>query len=224
MDPIFLCNDFDYVDNTIIKRYSKGNHDCSCQNCKKPTITEPCGTSYTDLPEFASEPHRNPPEPSKTFRNLPSEYTPAPIGTRRNFPEPASRTYTSTHRNSPELASGTGTFRNLLPQSVPATRTGTHRSLSGLKTPLAYAVRKISNIKSNRYKINFGDIPINNSLYICHASLHGHHSFCAAVSPMWTMLSSKDIQNNYIIAPVKIARQINYIRIFWNLPNPASGT
>ena len=40
-------------------------------------------------------------------------------------------------QTTPELS---GTFRNLAPEPAPATRTGTHRSLSGLKTPLAYAV------------------------------------------------------------------------------------
>ena len=56
------------------------------------------------------------PELSGTFRTLP--------------PEPI-------HQHTPELS---GTFRNLPPEPAPATRTGTHGSLSGLKTPLAYAV------------------------------------------------------------------------------------
>ena len=68
--------------------------------------------------------------PSRTFCNLPEP-------TLRNLPETASGTYTSTRRNSPEPS---WTFRNLPPEPAPATRTGTHRSLSGLKTPLAYAV------------------------------------------------------------------------------------
>ena len=47
----------------------------------------------------------------------------------------------------PELS---GTFRNLPPEPAPATRTGTHRSLSGLKTPLAYAVgEKLTSTTSN---------------------------------------------------------------------------
>ena len=92
------------------------------------------------------------PEPSEIFRNLPGLATPFYTGTLRNLPEPASGTYTILQRNSPE-PSGTclrnlhqhtpelsGTFRNLPPEPAPATRTGTHRSLSGLKTPLAYAV------------------------------------------------------------------------------------
>ena len=113
---------------------------------------------------------RNPPEPSETFRNQPfgtfrnlppkPTHTPEPSKIFRNLPElvsatllePASGTYTSIRRNPPE-PSGTclrnlhqhtpelsGTFRNLPPEPAPATRTGTHRSLSGLKTPLAYAV------------------------------------------------------------------------------------
>ena len=119
--------------------------------------------------------HRNSPEPSGTclwylhqrtqqlfgtFRNLPPEPTIAHTGPLRNLPELASGTYTSTHRNSPEPP-GTclrnlhqhtpelspGTFRNLPPEPAPATRTGTHRSLSGLKTPLAYAVGEKSSHK-----------------------------------------------------------------------------
>ena len=72
-------------------------------------------------------PHRNPPEPSGTcLRNL-HQHRPEPSGTFRNLPpEP-----TPAHA---------GTLRNLPSEPTPATRTGTHRSLSGLKTPLAYAV------------------------------------------------------------------------------------
>ena len=73
-------------------------------------------------------------ELSGTFRNLPPEPTPFYTGTLRNLPEPASGTYTS---KTPEPS---GTFRNLPPEPAPATCTVTHRSLSGLKTPLAYAV------------------------------------------------------------------------------------
>ena len=105
--------------------------------------------------------HQHTPELSGTFRNPSPEPTPAYAGTfrslpelasRRNSPEPASGTYTSIRRNFQE-PSGTplrnlqqhttepsGTFRNLPPEPAPPTRTGTHRSLSGLKTPLAYAV------------------------------------------------------------------------------------
>ena len=52
---------------------------------------------------------------STTLRNLPLEPTPAHAGNLR-------------------------TFWNLSPEPAPATCTGTRRSLSGLKTPLAYAV------------------------------------------------------------------------------------
>ena len=125
---------------------------------------EPSGT-FRNLPPEPTPPHtgtlRNLPEPAS------GTYTTAQPGTVRNLPEPASGTYTSAHRNPPEPSgtclqtytpepSGTfrnlprnlhqrtlepsGTFWNLPPEPAPATRTGTHRSLSGLKTPLAYAV------------------------------------------------------------------------------------
>ena len=112
--------------------------------------------TFRNLPPEPTPAHtgtlRNLPEPASgtytSTRRNPAETTPA----LRNLPELASGTYTSTHRNPPE-PSGTflrnlhqhtpepsGTFRNLPPEPAPATRTGTHRSLSGLKTPLAYAV------------------------------------------------------------------------------------
>ena len=56
------------------------------------------------------------------------KYTPAHTGTRRNFREPTPA-HTGSPRNLPKPSSGT----------APATRTGTHQILSGLKTPLAYA-------------------------------------------------------------------------------------
>ena len=80
--------------------------------------SEPSGT-FRNLPPELTILHQNSPEP---YRNLFSEPTPADAGTLRNSPEPS------------------GTFRNLPPEPAPATRTGTHRSLSGLKTPLACAV------------------------------------------------------------------------------------
>ena len=121
----------------------------------EPDLHHPSGTCLHNL-------HQHTPELSGTFRNSPHEVpppepTPAYAGTFRNLPElasrgPASGTYTSIRRNFQE-PSGTplrnlqqhttepsGTFRNLPPEPAPATRTGTHRSLSGLKTPLAYAV------------------------------------------------------------------------------------
>ena len=64
---------------------------------------------------------------TKTLLNLPNHW---------NSPEP-SGTFRDLHQHTPELS---GTFWNLPPEPAPATRTGTHRSLSGLKTPLVYAV------------------------------------------------------------------------------------
>ena len=120
------------------KRCSKQSHGCSCQGCKATNHT---GT-LRNLPNSASRnlytnTHRNSPE---TFQN-PHQHTPAHTGTFRNLPPPQptpAHTNTSTQRNSLEPS---GTFlRNLPPEPAPATRTGTHRSLSGLRTPLAYAV------------------------------------------------------------------------------------
>ena len=137
---------------TMLSPWSKQSHGCSCQGCKATNHTGtfrnlPNPTSWT----YASI-HRNPPQSSGTFRDLPPEPTPFYTGILRNLPEPASGTYTILQRNSAE-PSGTrlrnlhqhtpelsGTLRNLPPELAPATRTGTHRSLSGLKTPLAYAV------------------------------------------------------------------------------------
>ena len=107
---------------------------------------EPSGTCLRSL-------HQHTPEPSGTFRNLPPEPTPAHAGTMRklhqhsgtfqNLPPEPTPAHTGTLRNLPEPShtpEPSGTFRNLPPEPAPATRTGTHRSLSGLKTPLAYAV------------------------------------------------------------------------------------
>ena len=117
------------------------------QNLPRPSgtnLSESSGTYYL------RNLRQHTPEPSEIFRNL--------LGTcLRNLPRPASGTYTSIRRNpaepsgnrlrnlhqhTPELS---GTFRNLPPEPAPATRTGTHRSLSGLKTPLAYAVGEKKN-------------------------------------------------------------------------------
>ena len=94
------------------------------RNLPKPSIPEPTSWTYASI-------HRNPPKSSGTcLRNL-HHFTPELSGTFRNLPpEPL-------HQHTPELS---GTFRNLPPEPAPATRTGAHRSLSGLKTPLAYAV------------------------------------------------------------------------------------
>ena len=74
--------------------------------------------------------HQHTSELSGTFQNLPPEPRPA-------HAQELSGTFRNLHQHAPELS---GTFRNLPPEPAPATRTGTHRSLSGLKTPLAYAV------------------------------------------------------------------------------------
>ena len=123
-------------------------------------LLEPASRTYTSIRRNPPEPsgtclrnlHQHTTELSGTFRKLPPEPTPAHAGTLRNLPEPSSGTYTSTRRNSPEPSGNflrnlhqhtpelSGTFRNLPPEPAPATRTSTHRSLSGLKTPLAYAV------------------------------------------------------------------------------------
>ena len=115
------------------------------QNLPRPSgtnLSEPSGIYFLNLRQHT-------PEPPEIFRNLPPE--PLYTGTFRNPPPDHN---TILHRNSPEL-SGTrlgnlhhftpelsGTFRNLPPEPAPATRTGAHRSLSGLKTPLAYAIGK----------------------------------------------------------------------------------
>ena len=123
-------------------------------------LPEPASGTYTSIRRNFPEPsgtrlqnlHQHTPELSGTFRNSPH------AGTLRNLPEPASGTYTSIRRNFQEpfgtplrnlqqhTTEPSRTFRNLPPEPAPATRTGTHRSLSGLKTPLAYAVgEKIGN-------------------------------------------------------------------------------
>ena len=163
----FLPNGFAHVDNVIrvIKTITwlplsrpQGNK----PHRNSPEPFEPClrnlhqhapelfGT-LRNFPNPASGTYtntrRNSPEPSGTFQDLPEP-------TFRNLPEPTSGTYARIRWNPPE-PSGTfrnpppeptlepsGTCRNLPPEPAPApaTRTGTHRSLSGLKTPLAYAV------------------------------------------------------------------------------------
>ena len=108
---------------------------------------EPSGTCLRNL----HQPNRNPPEPSGIcFRNLHQHRpesctsTPEPSGTCLRIlhqhtpePEPSGTFLRNLHQHTPEPS---GTFRNLPAEPAPATRTGTHRSLSGLKTPLAYAV------------------------------------------------------------------------------------
>ena len=91
-----------------------------------------------------NKPHRNFPEPSEPYLLNLRQHTPEPSEIFRNLPEPASGTYTILQRNSPNLLepappeptpAHSGTFRNLPPEPAPVTRAGTHRSLSGLKTP-----------------------------------------------------------------------------------------
>ena len=129
---------------------------------KLPPEPTPAHTgTLRNVPEVASGTYM---EPSGIFRKLPPEPTPAHAGTLRNLPpEPSSGTFlrnlppepssgTFLRNLPPEPSSGTflrnlppepssGTFlRNLPPEPALQTRSGTHRSLSGLKTPLAYAV------------------------------------------------------------------------------------
>ena len=139
---------------------------------RQQTTPELSGTFRTLPPQPT---HQHAPELSGTFRNLPAElasatclrnlHQPTPVlsGTLHNLPEPTTA-HTGTLRNLPELASGThtsttepsGTFRNLPSEPAPATRTGTHRSLSGLKTPLAYAVGEKTNIPPSSEGPPFG--------------------------------------------------------------------
>ncbi len=101
-------------------------------NRNPPEPSELASGTYTST-------HRNPLEPSGTcLRNL-HQHTPEPCGNYTSTPEPSGTCLRNLHQHTPEPS---GTFRNLPPEPAPATRTGTHRSLSGLKTPLAYAVGK----------------------------------------------------------------------------------
>ena len=121
----------------------------TCRNSSEPS--EPCRRNLHQHAPELSRTLRNLPRPSGTnllepsgtyLRNL-RQHTPEPSGTyivlHRNSPEPSGTRLRNIHlhQHTPELS---GTFQNLPPEPAPATRTGTHRSLSGLKTPLAYAV------------------------------------------------------------------------------------
>ena len=125
---------------TILSPWSKQSHCCSCQGCQATNHTgtlrnllNPASGTYTNT-------CRNSPEPFGTFQDLLEP-------TFRNLPEPSSGTYTSIRRNSPQPS---GTFRNLFPpEPAPATCTSAHRSLSGLKTPLAYAVGELGKNTEN---------------------------------------------------------------------------
>ena len=91
----------------------------------EPSGTEPCLRNlHQHAPELSRTlTFRN--QPFGTFQNLPPEPTPFYTGLR------------NLHQHTLELP---GTFQNLPPEPAPATRTGTRRILSGLKTLLAYAV------------------------------------------------------------------------------------
>ena len=152
----FLRNSFAHVDN-VIRVVKTINHMAApVKVARQQTPPELSGTFRTLPPEptpTRAGTLRNP--ASGTFRTLPPEPTPTRAGTLRNPPEPSGTClrnlpfYTGTlrnltgtclrnlHQQTPELS---GTLRNLPPEPAPATRTGTHRSLSGLKTPLACAV------------------------------------------------------------------------------------
>ena len=99
-----------------------------------PEPSEPCLRNPTN-----TSTRWNSPEPSRTcLRNL----------QHRNFPEPSRTCLRNLHQHTPEpswnlhqhIPELSRTFRNILPEPAPATRADRHRSLSGLKTPLAYAV------------------------------------------------------------------------------------
>ena len=113
----------------------------------KPTPAPPalCGT-LRNLPKPASGTYTSTPrlaELSGTLRNLPelaSETYTSTSGTLQNSPQPSGTCLWNLHQHTPELAR---TLRN--PPELREPFSGTcscnpHRSLSGLKTPLAYAV------------------------------------------------------------------------------------
>ena len=153
----FLRNGFAHVDNVIpvIKTITwlllsrlQGN---------KPHRNSPEPSEPQHTPELSGTFRNPPPEPTPhtgTLRNLPrpsGTNLPQPSGTRlRNLrqhtPEPSGKScYSGTLRNLPPepTPAHTGTLRNLPPELAPATRADTHRSLSGLKTRLAYAVGEL---------------------------------------------------------------------------------
>ena len=122
-------------------------------------LLNPASGTYTNT-------RRNSSEPSGTFRTLPLEPTQTRAGTLRNPREPS-----KTFRNQPF-----GTFRNLPPEPAPATRTGTHRSLSGLKTPLAHAVGE-----KNIFSLGVLFLTIFPS--INEDYMHSNHSHCFSLPP-----------------------------------------
>ena len=107
----FLRSGFAHVDNVI----------SPCSKCSNNYMA-PVNVAAPDVPNPASGPYTS----TRNLPNLP-----------RNSPEPSGSCLRNLHQHTPELSR---TFRNLPPEPASATRTGTRRSLSGLKTPLAYAV------------------------------------------------------------------------------------
>ena len=111
------------------------------RNLPRPSgtnLSEPSGAHLRNLRQHT-------PEPSEIFQNLPGtcfrnlhHFTLELSETFRNLPLQCAGNL----RNPPPepTPAHAGTLQNRPPEPAPATRTGTHRSLSGLKTPLAYAV------------------------------------------------------------------------------------
>ena len=93
------------------------------RNLPEPNSPEPSGTCLRNL-------HQHAPELSGTFQNLPPEPTPAHTGTLRHLP---GHTPWNLHQHA-------GTLRNLPEPSSGTCSCDPHRSFSGLKTPVAYAV------------------------------------------------------------------------------------
>ena len=170
---------------TMLSAWSKQSHGCSCPGCKATNHTgtlrnllNPCLRSYTNT-------RRNSSEPSGTFRTLPLEPTPTRAGTLRNPPEPS-----KTFRNQPF-----GTFRNL-----PPTRTGTHRCLSGLKTPLAYAVGEKCFHQSSAAAIKFSRNLMycffsNNHIYNPGATFYNQTGLCIIIYTCEDSHSSRPFQS-----------------------------
>ena len=131
---------------------ASGTYTNTHRNSREPSNPPTYTSTHRNSPELSGtfqayllNLRQHTPEPSEIFRNLPELASPEPSGTclrnlHQHTPEPSGTFGTrlrNLHQHTPELS---GTFRNLPPEPAPATRTGTHRSLSGLKTPVAYAV------------------------------------------------------------------------------------
>ena len=123
---------------------------CTSTHRNPPEPPTPAHTTFRNLtPEL----HQHRLEPSRTFRNLPPEPTPAHTGT---FWEPSGTCSRNLNHHTPEPSR---TFGNLPPEPAPATRTGTHRSLSGLKTPISLCCwgksREMLSSKQHRLGLRF---------------------------------------------------------------------